>query len=681
MAQVSYPGVYIQEVPSGVRTITNVGTSITAFVDFFREGPMNVATDIFGLSDFGRIFGGIDPRSDASYAIAQFFLNGGSQAIVVRSHSTDAATPAVAASVGVRPTNFAAPPIVNFFAVSEGVWGNTLRVEVDLRTADPAKFNLTVIRYASDQPGAPAIAQEKHLNLSLDPASSRDVVKVLAADSSLIRATVPNPPGANMPASNGTVGAALPSGAARQAFLDSLRSVQPPAAPLVPRRLRVAVGAGSVFEATMPTWPAAPVPEVTTLQQLASRLEQALRTARDTTAAAEPTPPALTGATVTVIGDSRLVVMAGRGDPARAINDAVVFSNAAGPADNAATLMGLVGAGAAANVQQYPLGSALPTTAGYQIGLAGLDGAAPNADALVGAVADAGDRGIYALRKADLFNLLCLPRAATMAAEANGDTLMRQVVSKSIAFCESRRAFMLVDIPESVNEVSEMKDWLDAHDNFRSTSSAVFFPRLKIADPAADYRLRSFGSSGTLAGLFARTDSDRGVWKAPAGIEATLRGVDDLDYRLTDAENGTLNPLAINCLRMFPVYGMISWGARTLVGADQIGSEWKYIPIRRLALMLEESLFRGTKWVVFEPNDEPLWARIRLNIGAYMTSLFRQGAFQGTTPKDAFFVKCDAETTTQDDRNKGIVNIEVGFAPLKPAEFVVIKIQQIAGDL
>jgi phage tail sheath protein FI len=110
-------------------------------------------------------------------------------------------------------------------------------------------------------------------------------------------------------------------------------------------------------------------------------------------------------------------------------------------------------------------------------------------------------------------------------------------------------------------------------------------------------------------------------------------------------------------------------------------SEWKYVPVRRLALMLEESLFRGTKWVVFEPNDEPLWAKIRLNVGAYMTSLFRQGAFQGVTPKEAFFVKCDAETTTQDDRNKGIVNILVGFAPLKPAEFVVISIQQMPGAL
>jgi phage tail sheath protein FI len=145
-------------------------------------------------------------------------------------------------------------------------------------------------------------------------------------------------------------------------------------------------------------------------------------------------------------------------------------------------------------------------------------------------------------------------------------------------------------------------------------------------------------------------------------------------------ENGVLNKKGINCLRRFP-NGVVSWGARTLDGDDDIGSEWKYIPVRRLALFLEESLHRGTKWVVFEPNDAPLWTQIRLNLGAFMMGLFRQGAFQGSTPDKAFFVKCDEETTTQADRNLGIVNIMVGFAPLKPAEFVIIKIQQMAGNL
>jgi len=173
----------------------------------------------------------------------------------------------------------------------------------------------------------------------------------------------------------------------------------------------------------------------------------------------------------------------------------------------------------------------------------------------------------------------------------------------------------------------------------------------------------------------------RGVWKAPAGTEATLNGVFDLKVPLTDAENGELNPLGINCLRKLPAAGNVVWGARTLVGDDRLANQWKYIPVRRTALFIEETLYRNIQWAVFEPNDEPLWAQLRLNIGVFMHDLYRQGAFQGQSPKDAYFVKCDATTTTQSDIDKGIVNVVVGFAPLKPAEFVVIYIQQIAGQL
>jgi phage tail sheath protein FI len=217
--------------------------------------------------------------------------------------------------------------------------------------------------------------------------------------------------------------------------------------------------------------------------------------------------------------------------------------------------------------------------------------------------------------------------------------------------------------------------------NDYSTNAAVYFPRLKMADSLKDGLTEEFTPCGVIAGIYARTDAQRGVWKAPAGQEASLSGVKEFTYKLTDAQNGTLNPLGLNCLRSFPVSGNIVWGARTLAGADQLASEWKYIPVRRLALYIEESLYRGTQWVVFEPNDEPLWAQIRLNIGAFMHDLFIDGAFQGTSPREAYFVKCDKETTTQNDIDKGIVNILVGFAPLKPAEFVIIKIQQIAGEI
>ena len=212
-------------------------------------------------------------------------------------------------------------------------------------------------------------------------------------------------------------------------------------------------------------------------------------------------------------------------------------------------------------------------------------------------------------------------------------------------------------------------------------NAALYFPRVVQPDPERDRQLDTFVPCGIIAGVMARTDSQRGVWKAPAGLDAALNGIQGLQVNLTDDENGEFNPLGINCLRAFPVNGRVVWGARTLRGADQLADEYKYIPVRRLALFIEETLYRGTQWVVFEPNDEPLWAQIRLNVGAFMQNLFRQGAFQGRTPREAYLVKCDKETTTQNDINLGIVNILVGFAPLKPAEFVIIKIQQLAGQI
>jgi phage tail sheath protein FI len=212
-------------------------------------------------------------------------------------------------------------------------------------------------------------------------------------------------------------------------------------------------------------------------------------------------------------------------------------------------------------------------------------------------------------------------------------------------------------------------------------NAALYFPRVTESDPLRQGQLDTFVPCGIVAGIMARTDNDRGVWKAPAGLDAALVGVQGLEANLTDDENGELNPLGINCLRNFPITGRVVWGARTLRGADQAADEYKYVPVRRLALYIEESLYRGTKWVVFEPNDEPLWSQIRLNVGVFMHNLFRKGAFEGASPSEAYFVRCDKFTTTQADIDLGVVNIIVGFAPLKPAEFVVIQIQQIAGQL
>jgi hypothetical protein len=246
-------------------------------------------------------------------------------------------------------------------------------------------------------------------------------------------------------------------------------------------------------------------------------------------------------------------------------------------------------------------------------------------------------------------------------------------------FCQQRRAFLLMDPPSAWTNAQQASTGVAAlRVGLVKDYSAIFFPRITINQAGRNVNV---GPAGAIAGLCARIDGSRGVWKAPAGTEATLTGVQQLQYKLTDPENGVLNPLAINCLRTFPIYGPVCWGARTLNGADQMADEYKYIPVRRLAVFIEESLYRGTQWVVFEPNDAPLWAQIRLNVGAFMQTLFRQGAFQGSTPQDAYFVLCDATTNPQASINLGIVNIVVGFAPLKPAEFVIITIKQIAGQI
>lgn len=328
------------------------------------------------------------------------------------------------------------------------------------------------------------------------------------------------------------------------------------------------------------------------------------------------------------------------------------------------------------NVRSYTLGTT-GVSSFTTAGLDGNDGGAPQFSDYIGNAAT--KTGLYALDEVDIFNLIVLPMdSGTPKADR------QNLWGPASIYCQARRAFLLIDTPDgwttSDGHSAIIQDTSQADDlraRVIKDHSAVFYPKIKFNDGGV---IKTVGPTGAIAGVIARTDASRGVWKAPAGTEADLRGIAGLEVKLTDLENGVLNKLGVNCLRNFPS-GFVNWGARTMDGSDAISSDWKYIPIRRLALFIEESLYRGTKWVVFEPNDEPLWAKIRLNVGVFMNGLFRQGAFQGSTPDKAFYVKCDSETTTQADRNLGIVNIEVGFAPLKPAEFVVITIQQIAGNL
>jgi hypothetical protein len=559
----TYPGVYVEEIPSGVRTITGVATSITAFVGRAKRGPVNEAITINSFGDFEKRFGGLWLEGSLGFAVRDFFLNGGTQAIIVRLYK---------AEQGKEPKAKLTVGALKFIASSEGKWGVGLRVTVDqdntldevaaaLGVTKADLFNLTVVDTGTN-------TAEKYLNLTVKD-SARRVNKALEAESALLRYD-------GTPAGNEAVAAAL----------DNL-----------------------------------------------GKLEKDLADAKKKLADEQNKVPQV-------------------------------------PADIAT-------ATAAVNTAKAALDTALTAALGAVsdgLPLAVLD--------FLPANGETDKKGLFALEQADLFNLLCIPpyRAAT-------DTLDVDVnlVSAAAAYCEKRRAMLLVDAPKDWNTKDTAKTKFNDANNdnvgTRSRNAALFFPRLKQPNPLREDQMEVFAACGAVAGVFARTDTQRGVWKAPAGLDASLVGVPSLSVPLTDAENGELNPLGINCLRAFQASGRVVWGARTLRGSDQLADEYKYIPVRRTALYIEESLFRGLKWVVFEPNDEPLWAQIRLNVGAFMHNLFTKGAFQGTSPRDAYFVKCDKETTTQNDIDLGIVNIVVGFAPLKPAEFVVIKIQQIAGQI
>jgi phage tail sheath protein FI len=294
-------------------------------------------------------------------------------------------------------------------------------------------------------------------------------------------------------------------------------------------------------------------------------------------------------------------------------------------------------------------------------------------------------KAIFALENADeAFDILVIPpymKANSGDVVTDGD-IEQSTITDAAIYCEQKRAMLLLDTPTD----RATKDAVEAFINgsslgTNSANAAFFFPRIVYPNPFRSDQPERFIAAGAMAGIFARTDSTRGVWKAPAGLDAVITGATGLDYNLTDLENGDLNPLGINCLRTMPGAGRVVWGSRTLQGDDRLASQWKYISVRRTALFIESSIFQGTQWVVFEPNAEPLWAQIRLNIGAFMHTLFLKHAFAGETPSTAYFVKCDSETTTQDHIDLGIVNIIVGFAPLKPAEFVIVSLQQMAGQV
>jgi uncharacterized protein len=615
MAAYTYPGVYIDEIPSGQNSITGVATSIAAFIGWSNRGPVGEAVMVESWSEYESLFGGMIPGIYLGYAVYQFFLNGGSQAYVVRLFETDTVV-----SPASSPASFASTPAsgiggLQIWANNPGQWANALCVAIS--NPQPASggfttFNLQVSILNSS--GTPSLL-ESYTNLSTSPSSPQYAVTIVNNDSSYITFTQPGQ--TSPPSPFGT----------------------PTATPAV------YIAAGSLTTSALFT-------SGETVTQTGS------------------------GATATVLGtvNGSYLVLSTKPAPSGGkpitssgawAGASASFSPTTTPAMSTANPLALDGAATGLGADGTTL---LPNTAEFENQLLNTPATLP----WTGFVT-----GYPLLGNVPIFNLLCVPGENSLAS-----------VSAMQAFCATNRAFLIVDSPEfaatftgaaslsalgPISGDSTPASLIDPS----ASNSAYYFPWVSAPDPSAGYRAALFPPCGFVAGVYAATDANRGVWKAPAGIEASLTGALGLQYVLTDGQNGLLNPLGINCLRQFPNFGEVVWGARTIAGSDALGSQWKYIPIRRLALYIESSLYSGTQWAVFEPNSEPLWSQVRLSIGTFLQGLFLKGAFAGTTPQQAYFVKCDSENNTQATTALGILNVTVGFAPLYPAEFVVIQIQQM----
>ncbi len=284
-------------------------------------------------------------------------------------------------------------------------------------------------------------------------------------------------------------------------------------------------------------------------------------------------------------------------------------------------------------------------------------------------------QGIRALAKIQLLNMIFIPETHQLETRAASI-----VYREAISLAEPQQAMYILDPPyQGGNSMTpaKMTSWIARQKTLHHSQVIIYTPSVQVRYPRTAKHTTRIPASGTIAGLWTRIDNTRGVWKAPAGTEATLRNVQSLERQMNTQEMESLTNKNINGLRLLPSKHIVTWGARTL-SADP---KWKYIPVRRLALFLESSIQRGTQWVVFEPNDEPLWATIRQSVKNFLNGLFRKGAFQGSKPQEAYFVRCGQNTMSANDRGIGKVNIIIGFAPLKPAEFVILTIQQQAQAL
>ncbi|MBU0909614.1 MAG: phage tail sheath subtilisin-like domain-containing protein [Proteobacteria bacterium] len=537
-------------------------------------------------------------------------------------------------------------------AKSSGAWGNKVMVIVDSSKADdPANdFNLTVYQ-DNPTPDEDPVQVEAYENLSMNPASPEYVQTVINTSSKYITVTV-NPANSNQIA-----------GYSQSAPI----TLGGPLLGANQRKFRININNDGYRTVDLTT--ALSGADLSDLAVIRGAIQTTIRAM---TPLRESTPAGAYTVTVTVEATNMLRITSGN----TSAGSKVEVVAAGDPLENAAGALRLGKRNSGTEV--YGAAAMRPqNTAADDFFFLGDDTVAGAVSAV-----QPGSDGTLPINDNDYANALSwLDTVRDVSLIAVPGIGSSAVADAGMNYCRNRPLSDCFYIADMDRDDISLEDALQYRDDINTPNSygAVYFPWLKALDPTGlSSEPISVPPSGYVAGMYSQIDAKRGVWKAPAGTEAVLGGAVGLVTDLTDIQQGNLNKhkKSVCVIRKFPGSGIVLWGARTL-SSDP---EYKYIPVRRMAIMMRVSIYNGIQWTVFEPNDEELWSQIRLNIGSFMMTLFRQGAFQGSTPSQAFFVKCDSETTTQADIDLGIVNVLVGFAPLKPAEFVVVKISQKAGQ-
>ncbi len=624
MAYVSYPGVYVSEASSGVHPIAAVSTSTQAFLGEAETGPDDEAKRITNWTEFQKSYGGPIAGKYLAYSVYQFFNNGGQQCYIVRVLPSDAK----AASSTVQ--NQAETPTAGliFTAKSKGTDGNNLYLTIaDGNNDSNNESSITITKKVNGS----VVSSDGPYEVSMVLGANNYVETVVNQQSNFV--------GVEISSDNTAVVKGKHTGGDLSNFNPDTFGGQ--------RQFQINVNNDGWQTIELEGTPTS----TTTLDNIATEITtQVIDLTVQKTGTTDSS--AFTAFTCVANDSNQLVLTSGVASE----SSSVYIQNAL--QNDAAVLLKLGTSNG--GVSKDGIAVRLPANTGDDVQLVG------------------GTNGTFPLNESDYdTHLSLLDNKTDFSLLAVPDMNTQIMFDNGVAYCEGRElqdVFYIGSTPQDKKDPDDAEQFRDSLTNPNSYG-ALYFPWIRAQDFSGN--LTELPPAGYMAGLYARIDARRGVWKAPAGTEASLSGAVGLVTNLTDTQQGNLNKKNVDCIRQFTNAGLVSWGARTISTST---SEYNYVPVRRTAIMLRVSLYNGLQWAVFEPNDDDLWSQIRLNVNSFMMGLFRQGAFQGASPKQAFFVKCDSETTPQDQIDLGIVNVLVGFAALKPAEFVVVQISQMAGQ-